>query len=414
MQILLKLFPLLINLSQETVLDFFGIDDPNLYLNVGLDDPISTEISLETLKLLFQGFIEHYQYGLGLIDIENILLFITFIRFIILTTRYNLKTSFLISSVSLFTGFLWYFHLKDLYNWYGEMLTFNRLTSRFGQDALTEEYVLQSKRHSQMYYEFLNQNPIQFVKNTIINGCEKDGYRIDPISMLVARAPEAYKIQAEKGYYYLYGRLFPQLTRMIGLQLRELGPLVVYVWIVRIGKRYCPYLIRWHWTYILLSSMFEGEALRVLSRLYTYYSEILIPQGRIDEADIVEQFFTVFVTMHFFLVFLGMLHAVCGQYFYVPFMTENAEIHIGKRPQNSIYSGGYTSWQEGYTKQIEIMSKDRRLFIFPRLWWGWFGKRRSSKAEQEYRIREQNRLRKRQRKGFRKLIRKLKRWILRN
>ena len=414
MQILLKLFPLLINLSQETVLDFFGIDDPNLYLNMGLDDPISTEISLETLKLLFQGFIEHYQYGLGLIDIENILLFITFLRFIILTNRYNIRTSFYISCISLFAGFLWYSHLKDLYNWYGEMLTFNRITSRFGQDTLAENYISASKQHSQMYYEFLNQNPIQFLKNTFINASEKDGYRIDPISMLVARVPEAYKIQAEKGYYYFYGSVFPQVSRIIGTQLREIGPLMAYVWIVRIGKQYCPYLIRWHWTYIVVSTMFEGESIRVLYRLYNYYSQVLVPQGRFDEANIVEQFFAVFVTMHFFLVCLGMLHAVCGQYFYVPFVTENTEIHIGKRPQNSIYSGGYTSWQEGGIKQVEIMTKDRKLFIFPRIWWGWLGRSKTSRTEQEYRSREQNRFRKRRKKGFKKLIRKLKRWILRN
>ena len=414
MQILLKLFLLLINIDQETVLNFFGVEDPNFYLNTNLEGTsISTELSLETLKLIFQGFLERYQYGLGLIDIENILLFITFLRFIILASRYNVKTSFYISCISLFAGFLWYTHLKDLYNWYGEMLTYNRLTSRFGQDALAEDYISQGKRQNQMYFEFVNQNPLNFLKSAFVNASEKDGYRLDPLSMIVSRLPETYKIQAEKCYYYLYGRALPGTWKLVGTQLQELGPLILYVWVVRLNKKYCPYLIRWHWTYLVVGSIFETEFIRVLYRLFSYYNQVLVPQGRFDEATIIEQFFALVVTSHYFLVCLGMLHAVCGQYFYIPFLTENTEIHIGKRPNNSIYSGGYTSWQEGGTKQIEIMTKDRKLFAFPRLWWGWLGQN-STNSEQGYRRREQNRLRSKQTKGFKKLIRKLRKWILRN
>ena len=123
MHSLLKLFLLLINIDQETVLSFFGFDDPNTYLNSSFNEvSVSTEISLTTLKFIFQGFLERYQYGLGLVDIENILIFITFIRFIILANRYNIKTSFYISCISLFAGFLWYTHLKDLIGWYVGML----------------------------------------------------------------------------------------------------------------------------------------------------------------------------------------------------------------------------------------------------------------------------------------------------
>ena len=68
------------------------------------------------------------------------------------------------------------------------------------------------------------------------------------------------------------------------------------------------------------------------------------------------------------------------------------------------------------SKQIEIMTKDRKLFMFPRLWWGWLGQNQTmkNKTEQGYRNREQNRLRNKQTKRFKKLIRKLQRWILRN
>jgi hypothetical protein len=41
-----------------------------------------------------------------------------------------------------------------------------------------------------------------------------------------------------------------------------------------------------------------------------------------------------------------MLHALCGQYFYIPFFTENVELHIGERNKLDKYSGGYTAWQD--------------------------------------------------------------------
>ena len=396
---LLKLFLLLINIDQETVLNFFGLDDPNTYLNTSFDGvPVSTEMSIETLKLVFQGFLERYQYGLGLVDIENILLFITFVRFVILANRYNIKTSFYISCISLFAGFLWNTHLKDLIGWYGDMISYNRLTSRYLDDMLTEAYIEDAQDQKIMYLEFINQNPLNFLKSSLVYASERNGYRIDHISMLIANLPETLKIQASKGYYSIYGQIFPNIWRFIGGQLQEIAPLLMYVFIVRINKKYCPYLIRWHWTYLIVSSLFEGEIIRIMYRLYTYDSMVLIPSERFDESALLQPIFMMVITMHYFLVCLGLLHAAFGQYFYIPFLTENTEIHIGKRPQTSIYSGGYTSWQDGGSKQIEIMTNDRKSLKFPRLWWGWLGKQ-SNLDESEYRKQQQNRFRKKQKKG---------------
>ena len=411
---LLKLFLLLINIDQETVLNFFGLDDPNTYLNTSFDGvPVSTEMSIETLKLVFQGFLERYQYGLGLVDIENILLFITFVRFVILANRYNIKTSFYISCISLVAGFLWYTHLKDLIGWYGDMISYNRLTSRYLDDMLTEAYIEDAQDQKIMYLEFINQNPLNFLKSSLVYASERNGYRIDPISMLIANLPETLKIQASKGYYSIYGQIFPNIWRFIGGQLQEIAPLLMYVFIVRINKKYCPYLIRWHWTYLIVSSLFEGEIIRIMYRLYTYDSMVLIPSERFDESALLQPIFMMVITMHYFLVCLGLLHAAFGQYFYILFLTENTEIHIGKRPQTSIYSGGYTSWQDGGSKQIEIMTNDRKSLKFPRLWWGWLGKQ-SNLDESEYRKQQQNRFRKKQKKGWSKFIRQFKKWILRN
>jgi hypothetical protein len=414
MQTLLKLFIFLINIDQETVFNFFGIQTSDAFLDLNEKSAVvSTEISIETLKIVFQNLFDQYQGGLGLIEIENLLLFITFIRFIILANRYNIKTSFYISSVSLIAGFLWYSHLKDVGTWYGDLMSYNRLANRFTEEMLTEGYIEEGKRQSQMYLEFINKSPLQFLKSSLVHSIETKGYRIDPISMLVTNVPETYKDSVTKWYYYLYNTAIPTTWNFIAVQIKRLGSIVIYVYIVRINKKYCPYLIRWHWTYIIVSTVFETEVIRVLYRLYSYDNFILVPAQRFYESSFYQPIFISIITAHYFLVFLGMLHAVCGQYFYFPFIVENTEIHIGKRPSGSIYSGGYTSWQEGGAKQIEIMSKTNQRFAIPRVWWGWFGKRPyiSNMKEAEYRKRQQLRSRKKRFKGIKKLIQKLKIWF---
>jgi hypothetical protein len=150
--------------------------------------------------------------------------------------------------------------------------------------------------------------------------------------------------------------------------------------------------------------------------LYTYIHRVLIPTGRFSEAGFLQTIFTVIVGVQFFCLYLGMLHAVCGQYFYFPFIREYTEIHIGKRPQNSIYSGGYTSWQESNARRLEVRTKYDIKFELPRLWWGWFGKRLTLEniKERKYRDKRRYSLQKKRNKRFRKIIRKLKNWISRS
>ena len=108
---LFRLLLLLINIDQETVLNWFGLDSPNdlsiLNDNVNLSNQAitsSTSVSFETLHLIVQGLWQHVQEGLTLADIETILFFILFVRFIVLAIRYNLKTSLYITCIGLFAG----------------------------------------------------------------------------------------------------------------------------------------------------------------------------------------------------------------------------------------------------------------------------------------------------------------------
>ena len=422
MNLLKDFFSITSSIDQEAILRFFNCEDPNVFDNGDFLNlvPVSTEVSIETLKIVVRDILERYQGGLGLIDLENIIFFITFIRFLTLAIKYNIKTSFYISCISVVAGLMWYIHLKDLRRYYGPMLGYNRFTQAFVNDMNNQVYLKAgAKAYSTVNsssIRWINKDPLKFLKHTFIYSIERDGYRIDPVSMLVSSLPTEYKSQCATIYYKIYEDFLPKVWFISFKVFKQLLPLLIYSNIVRVNKKYCPYLIRWHWTFIIMSGTVEGEIARVMYRLYTYIHRVLIPTGRFTEAGFLQTIFTVVIGTQFCYIFLAMLHAVCGQYFYLPFMTENVEIHIGKRPQNSIYSGGYTSWQEGLATRQEYRLYNNIKFEFPRLWWGWLGKRPTFEnvKERKYRESKKNRLRKRRNKRVRKFIRKLKNWISRN
>ena len=99
---LFKILLLLINIDQKTFLNWFGIEDPkNQEIRQAIENGLnpnvlnlksSTDVSFETFRLIIEGLWEKIQNGLTLSDIENVLFFILFIRFLILAIKYNLKT----------------------------------------------------------------------------------------------------------------------------------------------------------------------------------------------------------------------------------------------------------------------------------------------------------------------------------
>jgi hypothetical protein len=162
-----------------------------------------------------------------------------------------------------------------------------------------------------------------------------------------------------------------------------LSGVAAYAVITRIGKRYCPYLVRWHWTFLLIIGLVEQIFIYFIYRVYYFQTFVLIPQSQqIIETEFLENNFidpnlllqisilngviACVVLSHIGLIIFGLFHAIWGQYFYIPFFVENTELHIGQRPKNSIYSGGYTSWQDREEKEKNLNR------LLPKLWYGWF------------------------------------------
>ena len=425
MQHLFGLGTLLINIDQETILRFLGIADPNvyatnMYTSPGsdlIDVPLSTQVSVETLKVIVQHYLDKYQNGFSIQDLKDTIYLITTIRFLIFSLRYNIITGAQIAGTSFVAAWVWLLHFNDVIRMYGFMANGHRLTKKLRMDVKTATRIAKFRLVDIRYVKFINQRPIPFLKSALSYASIKDGHRIDPVAMAFANLPDEYKAQGFKFYYKICYKFMPKFWKWFFMIFRQVKNLIIYSTFVRVNKKYCPYFVRWHWTYILVFNVFESEFSRLAFRITLYMNNVLIPAGREDEAVLAKTLVGVIISCNFLFLYFALFHAACGQYFYVPFITENTEIHIGPRPRNSIYSGGYTSWQEGIPKHIEFLARNKkRGYRFPRLWWGWFGnlKYTSDKDEKEWRKGEAKKIKKRVIKRIRRIIRKIRKWISRN
>merc|ERR1712238_221674 len=103
-------------------------------------------------------------------------------------------------------------------------------------------------------------------------------------------------------------------------------------------------------------------------RARIFLNKVLIPERRYVEAENIRLYLGAWAFVHISFVMIAMLHAIFSQYFYLPFLTYSVELHVGKRPKKSIYSGGYTAWQDDFVF-YNIKFRDTL-----RLWWGFLGR----------------------------------------
>lgn len=408
----------LMNIDQKMVLNWFGIEDPisreiREAIQNGFDPDIYVSkmdhvqnISFETFRLIFSGLWENLENGLTLSDIEDALFFILFIRFIILIFRYNLKTSFLITLYGFIAAFIWYKHLVGLTVEYRNMLFHLPFLSSLGKDATQEmakdenyidtEYMLgKSDVHwynvgKTLYYAFTKAILRTDLDNPYANNAK---YFMDPLSMLISILPESLKSFILPIYYTIYNELIPKVYEVITEYWKQLSVVLAYTILTRIGKKFCPYLIRWHWTFVLIIKSPEYAFTLLIRRMQHFHEYVLTPKliessgemansGLVFQVDFLRILINSLVLGHLVLVILALFHAVWGQYFYCPFFVENVELQVGDQPLKSIYRGGGMAWQDD--RAPEIWDNDFGFFgsppkaaknpTFPKLWWGLFGR----------------------------------------
>ena len=390
----------LIDIDQKTVLNWFGVKYP-VNFDFGIEPTLGNEgeinslstiepVSFETVRLIINGLWDKIQDGLTLADIENILFYILVIRFLILAIRYNLKTSFYITCIGLFAGYLWYRHLIDVILVYRNVLLGLPFLNKLGLDAvelrsIERQIVMTNYKLAEKCHWY---NPGQLIyyalRNALIDMDPKTGLRhyIDPVSMIMYKIQNYIPSYIVTYYYKLYNGIIPNCLQACSEFSDQLSGTATYALVTRFAKKYCPYLVRWHWTFLLISGFLEEFFVHLFHRIVYFQTEVIIPQleeleemygpygGGVIRSNLSLQVESLnslmigIVVIHIGFVLFGLFHAIWGQYFYVPFLIENAELHIGPRPKNSIYSGGNTAWQD---------SEEKSKSVFPKFWYGWLG-----------------------------------------
>ena len=386
LQVLLSsVLSLSIIIDQETILDFLEIDAPfNTEPDLYAASQISTPISSETFKLIIRAFWQHYQHGLGFVDIENIAIFILVLRFIFLSRKYNIQTGFIITAIGLSAGYVWFTHLRDLAFYYMKSTWMCSLTHNLAYD-FNEIYLQKIGQFQRVGTQFDSNTFYGPIIRGFIDITNNGNYRYDPFSMLWSYLPTNVKFLSDKIYYFLTLKAIPQTYRVISSVITRNSSIFLYTFITRINKKYCPYLLRWHWTFLITLDYFERPFIALHERLLYYLENILIPNGYFRECQLVTTMIVTLIAAQYIFIILGLLHALCGQYFYLPFLTETTEVHVGLRPKDSIYSGGHTIWQNKRAYMISRQASSklgkyrsgtiRSAYSFlPRLWYGWLGR----------------------------------------
>nr|QYB19306.1 hypothetical chloroplast RF90 [Climaconeis cf. scalaris] len=364
-------------------------------------------IELERVNQDINNFREYVQGGIDLHDLEFFLWSVIFFRIIILTIRYDLISAFAITIISGLAGYLWYRRFITVLTNYRSALLLIPFLDRLGMSAvhlnslMEYEVVLNVQfggvdAHWYQPGKILYHAFVSGIKAYNPNGPDSGIYYIDPISMMVTKLPESVKLKIEPIYYSIYNNVIPQIYFTCRKFWNQISALAAYTVIVRMGKKYCPYLIRWHWTFLIILSLTERNLPQLLNRLDYYQADVLGIKisNIVDDPQIIappRELSTLLfeynlctiiiqsiIVFHLGFLLFGLLHAICGQYFYIPFLVENTELHIGPRPKSSIYSGGNTAWQDKNQKNTGYTIKfhKKELFTipgFPKLWFGWFG-----------------------------------------
>lgn len=365
----------------------------HFYKSIGIIDTNSNvssfvNLNTEAFVALIHEMADKYwtsltTQGLGVSQLDDIVILFAVCRFILLSIRYNIITAVLISAISLASAYLWYNGFIKTVMTYEKALLRSTVTFRLGVDSIEMKKILKGK-FAASKRDYRVTNPIGVLSYALAKGTVINFHRIDPISMIVSRIShddisDSFRHSLHSWYYYITLKTIPDTLALIGQFSRYITSVGSYTYITRVNKRYCPYFIRWHWTHLIMLSLFESYFHGISFRLIDYTYVVLYPKlylaldqnlmqiaKAVDtEIKLCEAGSSALIIIHLSCYIYGLLHAVSGQYFYLVFLTENAELHIGKRTPSSIYSGGLTAWQD---------PAERSVPEYRKLWYGWFGR----------------------------------------
>lgn len=293
-------------------------------------------------------------YGFTIEEFQRALIILCFVRFLIYSFKYNFITAFKICSIGLISCILWAMALNDCIGAYYPNLSLHPLLRNIYREEIIYREVAQYRAAERVFDDLIKQT------NT--------PYDFDWITPIFAKIPETFTHITDPIYVFIRKDLVNTLSTIYNTNIKPMTAMFLYVGWVRVGKKYCPYHVRWHFTFITLYNTFMPYVFKSAFRARIFLNKVLIPEQRYMEAENFRIYLGAWAFVHITFVMIAMIHAIFSQYFYVPFLTYSVELHVGKRPKNSIYSGGYTAWQD------DFVFYNIRLRDTLRLWWGFLGK----------------------------------------
>merc|ERR1712071_461817 len=319
-------------------------------------DPYETIFEDPTYREIFiNKIVQITSTGFTIDEFQKTMVLLCLIRFVIYSIKYNIITSFKMCAIGSFSCLLWAAALNDCVGAYFPVLQFNPLLKRIQDEE-------------QLFRQIAQGLAVQRINTVMLNRMTGDIYHFEWLGPLFRAMPESIAHYTDPIYEYVRTDFYDVARKFYKLNIRQLLPFVAYTTLVRIGKKYCPYHVRWHFTFIILYNQIVGFVYEGAGRAQAMITYTLLPQFRFEEAQTVQLYLGTLALVHMGAIMLAMLHCIFSQYFYVPMFTYGAELHCGKRPKNSIYSGGYTAWQDVYTFY------DLKFRESMRLWWGWLGR----------------------------------------
>ena len=307
-------------------------------------------------------------HGFTIEEFQQAMLVLCFIRFIIYSKKYNIITSAKICAIGFISCILWAMALNDCIGIYYPSLAFHPLLRNIYQEEINYREVALASAGDRLLDDLVRQTSTH----------NSSSFSISEIMVsFFARLPSSISSLTDPIYIFLKRDLFETCTKFYKTNLRHLVSIFVYVGCVRVGKKYCPYHIRWHFTFITLYNTFVPYLFSCTMRARSFLYNVLIPEQRFEEAENMELYIGAWVFVHITFLMVAMIHALFSQYFYIPFLTYSVELHVGKRPKKSMYSGGYTAWQDDFNF-FNIRLRDTL-----RLWWGFLGKGTKSQGRRK-------------------------------
>ena len=300
---------------------------------------------------------ENLQFGLTITEIEKVLVIISFLRFCFYTIKYDAKSALIISIIGFICAIFYQKMIVDAVGICYLRLYLSPSLFRLGFEQYLVFIHAEKKIHTYSLEMFR-------------------WFKIYPgwLIRLINNSKILSEIQT-----YIDNIIMPSVFQCIRMYRKSMESMLFYTLILRLGKKYVPYPLQWHGIVYLMYCNCLGDF--IYARYVTsmeFLRDILIPELRTAEIEAMELLQAGFLTTFIYMIILAMLHAVFSQYYYIPILSQNIDAYVGKRPKDSIFSGGYSSWQD--EQELFIPSKGDY-----KIWFGFLGKSTKDKKQENRR-----------------------------